>query len=261
MIDKFERARALVAPYRERPGVVGAYLAGSSIRPYADEHSDLDLYVVYDDDAFEKLPLPERYAVTFSSDDPSKKDVEIVCISLARLEAEALTRCDGLRAMRQHAVVFFDLKGGLDDLLARIGHLPEDERVPRMRIHYRELLWSEAKAKKARQRGALANARLLEAAALECVWRMLVVAAGQRPTRPDWATQELRVADVPEALVAQWESAVTSQSPALEPLREAVETWLSSLGHTFHRDAFELFRWIAFTAEGSAARERYAHVL
>jgi len=257
--DALTRAASLVAPYRDRQGVLGAFLGGSSSRPYADEHADLDLFIVFTDEAYAGLAEQERYRVTLTP--RRQKDVETLCLSRSQLVEESQSRRDGLRAPSAHVQLLFATDAWLPEMLARIGGLAEDERLPRLRVAYHELVWTSSKAKKARLRGTLANARLLELAALEAARRVLLVARGRRPGRADWAEQELRLAGVPGELLDAWIAAAIADPPPLDALRKALDAWLSSEGHTLHLNTFMLANWFTFTDEGRRAAERFAQVL
>lgn len=261
MTTRLERAHDLVEPYRCRPGVVGAYLGGSSTRPYVDALADLDLFVVFDDEAFAALTERERYVLTITADLPRRKDVETICLPWAALEDYTRTHRDSIRAGFHFSPVLFARDARLAEITARIAALPEADRQDRLRVHYYELLWAADKAKKARKRGNVANARLLEGSALDAARRLLFVVRRRWPARRDWATHELVDAGIPTPLLEQWADALGSDAPALDDLRGALDPWLTAEGHSFHQNSFVLTNWCQFTAEGRAACERWSFVI
>jgi hypothetical protein len=158
-------------------------------------------------------------------------------------------------------VLVHSVDGRLADIIARIAKLAEDDRQARLRVHFYELLWAAEKAGKARKREPLANARLLEVCALDAARKVLFVARERWPAKRDWASQELRLAGVPDALVDLLDQALESPAPAIDGLRRAIAAWLTEGGHTFHQNSFALTNWVQFSADGRVAAERWATLI
>jgi hypothetical protein len=258
--ERLARALALAEPYRTRSGVLGAYLGGSSTRPYVDPLADLDLFILFEDEAHAALPERDRYVLTITADLPRRKDVEIMCLPWGALESYAASRRDPLHFNYHFAHILFAADERLATMFQALAGLNEATRLERLRVHYYELIWTMEKAAKCRKRSHVANARLVEAAALDAVRKLLFVACSLWPSKLDWASQELLAAGVPADLVAQWEACAIDATPALEPLRRAIDAWLTARGDDFHHNTFSLTNWCQFSAEGRAAAERWATV-
>ncbi|HEY4055519.1 MAG TPA: nucleotidyltransferase domain-containing protein, partial [Kofleriaceae bacterium] len=203
------RSREIIAPWLERSGVVGAYLAGSATRPHADRHSDLDIIVVVEDPVYAALPAKQRSVTGIDRGPPRRKEYDLQVISIDMLAARRTSTADHLRFYCRHAHVLFDPTHGLAPLLRELGELTPELAHERLRVHYYDFLACKEQHATSGQR---TDSQLSAARALIALMKSLFVAARSWVPKVAWMPQELRELGVPERLVDRIEAAWTGLS-------------------------------------------------
>jgi len=134
-VEHQERAlSAYVDSVRDQPGVLGVVLVGSVAQGREREGSDVDVYLVVDDDRFAAETAQGRYAWIERQDlDYPGSYIDIKLVSPSYL-ATALEKADDpTRASFLGARVAWSALPGLDATVARIAGLPEDVWDDRVR--------------------------------------------------------------------------------------------------------------------------------
>jgi Nucleotidyltransferase domain. len=256
------RSREIIAPWLERRGVVGAYLAGSAARPHVDRSSDLDIVVVVEDDVYAALPPKQRSITGIDRGPPRRKEYDLQVMSIDALAARRTSLADHLRFYCRHAYVLFDPDRRLAPLLAELGELAPALAHERLRVHYHEFLVCKALHTKCLARGHRTDAQVSAARSLIALIKSLFVAAGSWVPKAAWMLEELRHLGVQEELVRRIEAAWTR--PALDPfeaeLEHLVGHWFTRCGHDVHERPADLERWATTDPEAVAARSRWSGV-
>ncbi|MEW5825272.1 MAG: hypothetical protein AB1778_00365 [Candidatus Bipolaricaulota bacterium] len=251
-----ERAITLIRPYAEREDVVGAYLVGSSTRPQTDGLSDLDIEVILEDRAYEMTTDAERHAFTMREGNPRVVDYEIYLRPWSEFVGLTRSTQDLFHYPYQHARILHDPEGRIERVVAALAELPPLLRFDRLRVHYLEFRFALGRARKTRERGGALNLRLLYADALAALVKTLFLAASSWPSTHHWSEQELRHLGVPASLLDATDAAFTAPATdAMADLVRSLDTWLDSLGETFHHDTRALVAWAFLRAEGRRAFE------
>jgi Domain of unknown function (DUF4037) len=253
-LDSEARSRELAKAYIDRPGTIGVMRIGSSLRPWADAQSDVDVMVVVEDEVYAKLSTRERHLFGIDRGPPRRKAYDVIVRSWREMSGYVDSPWDLNHYNYQFVRVLFDPSGRLQELLARIVRMPEETRRLRLLVHYHEVIWYRAKAEKCVQRGNLANAQLVLSLSLYALSRLLFVAQGSWASLQDWTSQELRHVGVPEDIVAALERALVAPSPEqLTQVLALVDPWFDGKGLSFHRSPIEVGDWAVYEDEGIAA--------
>jgi len=257
-----ERARELIKPYLDKEGVIGIYLVGSATRPYADDKSDLDIEVIIEDDVYARTPDDERQTFAFKEtpqDAPKVVDYEFYLIPWSDFVGLGDSTHDLFHYPYRHAVVLHDPQNRITPVIEKHAQLPETTRKDRMTVHYLDFLYRLGRARKTRTReGHRLNLALLYADGARSLVKLLFLVAGSWPATAHWSEQELRLLEVPEALI----DGAAQLSPDVEPedvkvLVEAVRAFMEANGVTIHKEHDAIQPWLFFTREGKDAFERW----
>lgn len=249
---RIERARALIAPWEGRPGVLGAFLCGSSVRPYADAASDYDVRVVVEDEAFAHIPAVEVHT---SVSEGGKKVQDIWNMSRGELERP-------VRELERHrarfARVLFDRAGELGALLASVAQMPTATREARLRVHYYEVTYLAQKVQNAQRRTQRSVALLLCGHLVLATAKLLLVERGEWTPPLSWVFEEMAIAGVPADTVAILRALLENPEPrAIRGLRGTIDSYLLERGTTFIKDPLALWEWLYDTPEGQLARSEW----
>ena len=224
--------------------VIGAFLHGSSVRPYGVEGSDLDLAVLVNDEA-------QPAAAGAAHQKLWKDGLKIADMSFYKRTVFATPRVDMEHFRAAQARVLFDHDGVVASLLAEVAALPPALAATRMRVHDFEVVSLAGKVSAAQARGKLA-AQLVHAAG-----RLLCFAANAWPAPMKWMFEELELSGTPEPLVTALRGILDEPQPkALRMLRGMLDGFLLQRGATFVRDPVALLDWIYETEDGLAAIAR-----
>jgi len=251
------RARELVEPYLAGDGVVGAYLSGSTVYPgTSDEQSDLDLYVVLEDAAFERLPARRRRQVIIDRGPPRRKAADLVCMSVRELAEARDSTNDHVHWCAGFARVLHDPREAIGPLMAQIAALPENVALARLKLHFLELHYCANKADRARAGGNDLNVATMVVHGALAALKVLALEHGSWPIILHWTAQGLAALAVPGEVVEVVRRALLHPAEPLEPVLAVVSSSLASNGHRFHQHILSLDEW-RWSAEGRATVEQW----
>lgn len=136
-MEQQERAlNAYVDSVRDDPGVLAVVLVGSVAQGREREDSDVDVYLVVDDDRFAAETADGRFAwIDRHGLDYPGSYIDVKLASPSYLEAAADRADDPTRASFLGARVAWSRLPGLEDTLARIAAVPDDAWAERVRSH------------------------------------------------------------------------------------------------------------------------------
>lgn len=252
------RIEELMRPYVSAATTIGIMRVGSSVRPWADAASDLDLMIVVEDEAYAKMSARQHHVIGIDRGPPRRKEYDLIVHSWQQMLGYIDSPHDVHHYQYQFAQVLFDPRGQLTKLLPSLYALPEAVIVARRRVHYHEAFWLKLKTERCELRGNQANARFCAFLSVLALSRMLFVLHGSWAAFPDWTTQELRHVGTPEPIIALFEQALLAPvSASLEALFAGVDAWLDDQGHDFHQSPFELGDWCVYDDEGIASNKRW----
>ena len=257
-----ERARELVKPYLDKEGVIGIYVVGSMTRPHSDAFSDYDIEVIVEDDVYARTPDEERQIFAFKEGEPRVVDYEYYLIPWSDFEALTRSRLDLFHYPYQHAVVLHDPQGRIEPIVKQLAELPEDVRQDRMRVRFLEFMYRLGRARKTMHRGDTPlNTALLCGDAVGILVDLLFLAKKSWPSTRHWSEQELRLLEVPEALLEAAAKLGRSDLDVegMRGLVDQVRSFLDNCGETFHQDTAPVERWLFFHKEGKDAFERWGN--
>ncbi|HEY4055518.1 MAG TPA: hypothetical protein VGM39_02880 [Kofleriaceae bacterium] len=220
--------KGALAPWRELPWVVGAY---------ATEVSQIVLIA-------EDGHVGEH------------ETSELRAIPLATLRAKESCGLDDERYQARLATVLHDPTGEVARCLGAMAELPSSIRDDRLRVHFAEYIRERAKATVCLERGLAANARMTASSALNALVKCVFMAMGSWVPRAEHTARALRASVVPPELVDGLERAWDALDVNIA-LHQAVDAWLTSLGHDFHRNPHTLTEWMTRDPRGIAAVERW----
>lgn len=252
---RIAEARALVAPYEARPEIVAAIVHGSSVRPYGDDHADLDIWFVVEDADLARIDPAELHTAVRSG---AQKTADL---SIVARRDVATRNVDADAYFARHARLLFDKSNSIAASLREVAHLPQEVRSARMRLHHFEFTLGASKAPKAGKRGRPAEERLHGALAIASAIKTAFFGLDSWPAPTTWAFDELRVLGAPEKLVDVLRDAtLTPSSAALRSVRGQLDGWLAGRGESFVRDPAAVLRWLYASDEGRAAQHRWRTV-
>jgi len=249
-----ERARELIKPYLEKPGVIGIYLVGSASRPFRDPLSDYDIEVALEDAAYDDTPLEERHVFLIEEGPPRRVDHEFYLRPWSELAALEGSPRDIDHYPFRHARILHDPEGRLKELFGRLAKLPQGVRDERLKVHYLEAVFGLGRAIKCLERGKELEARLVLGQAGDALVKLLSVARGSWAPTLHWAGEELRLLGIPEEILRRVDELLSNPTrEGCEAVRHALDAFLDDLGLDFHRDRLALVRWAFLTEEGKRA--------
>lgn len=132
-----ERAlSAYIDSVRDDPGTLAVVLVGSVAQGRERSDSDVDVYLIVDDQRFAEAAAADRFAWVERWDlDYPGSYIDIKIASPSYLESAAVGADDPTRASFVGARVAFSRVDGLESVIERIATLPDDEWSGRIRSH------------------------------------------------------------------------------------------------------------------------------
>ncbi|HEY4182361.1 MAG TPA: hypothetical protein VGM90_36260 [Kofleriaceae bacterium] len=254
-----ERAKAVIAPYLDRPGMLGAFLTGGAARPFGDALSDLDIICVYEDEAYAAVEKDKRVVAHYEGEGASRRKIyDFLQLSKSRIEEQLESKLDHLRWGFQHGIVLHDPTGWLTRAVHAAAQLPDDIREARVRAHCYEYLWAEYRAERASKRPHVAfMAGALRSTGLIGLCKALLCAAGIWPSKLQWLTHELAILGAPAELVSELEHAFGHLDTHNEKVRPLAFEWLASKGYSFQFDSTAVAIWGVGSPDGIDAIETW----
>ena len=229
-MEQQERAlAAYVDSVRGEPGALGVVLVGSVAQGRERGDSDVDVYLVVDDERFEAETARGRFAWIERHDvDYPGSYIDIKLASPSYLRAAVERADDPTRASFLGARVAWSELPGLDQTLARIATLPHDVWAARIDSHVAQArLYGGYFLRQAVERGdeflrRHAGLHLALAAARAALAANQVMLPG-----PKYVSKLVRSVSTPEGFVAAWQRVV--DDPDIESgdeLLRALDAWL-----------------------------------
>lgn len=229
-VEQQERAlAAYVDSVRERPGSLAVIVVGSVARGEEREDSDVDVYLVVDEETFAAETAADRFAwIERAGLDYPGSYIDIKLASPSYLETAAEKADDPTRASFLGARVAWSARPGFDELVARITTLPDDVWDDRIRSHVAQArLYGGYFLRQAVERGdaflrAHAGLHLALAAARAALAADRVMLPG-----PKYISKLVRTVSTPEGFVDAWQSVVDEPDLASgTALLRLVDEWL-----------------------------------
>lgn len=210
-MEQHERAlAAYVDSVRGDPGVLGVVLVGSVAQGREREDSDVDVYLVVDDDRFEAETAGGRFAWVERQDaDYPGSYIDIKLASPWYLRTALERADDPTRASFLGARVAWSALPGLDETVGRIAALPDDVWKGRIRAHVAQArLYGGYFLRQATDRGdeflrRHAGLHLALAAARAALAADRVMLPG-----PKYVSQLVQTVPTPEGFVTAWQRVV-----------------------------------------------------
>jgi predicted nucleotidyltransferase len=229
-VEQHERAlAAYVESVRDTPGTLAVIAVGSVAKGSERVDSDVDVYLVVDDEHWTAETAAGRYAWVDRRDlDYPGSYIDVKLASPAYLAAAADAADDPTRASFLKARVAFSRIDGLENLLARIASLPDHVWDERARSYVAQAhLYGGYFLRQAVERGdeflrRHAGLHLTFAAARAALAAGRVMLPG-----PKYISKLVRTVPSPEGFIEAWEQAVAE--PDLESggaLLEILNEWL-----------------------------------
>jgi predicted nucleotidyltransferase len=241
--------REVLREVEGRPGVVGAYLFGSGVRPYADAHSDVDLGIVVEG---------EHLGAFAGQIQELRTKLNRTEVDLSYWPAALLTSPHQDSDRRRLAVckVVLDPTGAIAAAKAQLEVVPDDVRQARLRVHYFDAVRIAHLVFKADGRGDRGLAMMLTCAFVDEVAKLLFIERRQWPSPLSWMRQELALLDV-SVNASLWALLDTPKAGAVRLFRHRLDRYLTERGATFLTDPVELMRWYFSSDEGIRARNQW----
>jgi predicted nucleotidyltransferase len=240
------RARELAREAATAPGALGAYLHGSSARPYGDASSDLDIILVADADGGTPQERVWR---------DGRKAADISATTRARALAPALD----IEFYRwSHAIELFDHTGTLTTEIRSGAQMTDSVRERRLRLSFYEGMLAAGKSLSAAKRGQPEAVRIAAALATVAFLRVLFFAKRAWPPPVSWYFEEIKLLDIPNDLIEAIRTmSAQPDSRAHRMVRGKLDPWLIEQGIDFVRDPAALHEWLQFTEEGRETKVRW----
>ena len=231
-MEQQERAlAAYVDSVRDDPSTLAVIVVGSVAQQRERVDSDVDVYLVVDDERFAAETDAGRFAWVDRWDlDYPGSYIDIKLASLAYLATAAERADDPTRASFLQARIAFSRIDGLDEILARITTLPDDVWDERVRSYVAQAhLYGGYFLRQAVERGdeflrRHAGLHLTLAAARAALAAGRVMLPG-----PKYISKLVRAVPTPDGFVAAWERAVAE--PDMESgsaLLTMIDAWLGA---------------------------------
>lgn len=210
-MEQQERAlAAYVDSVRDQPGALAVIAVGSVAQGRERADSDVDVYLVVDEERFAAETAAGRFAwiERYGLDYPGSY-IDIKLASPAYLAAAAERADDPTRASFRDARVAWSVLDGIEQTLERITTLPDDVWDERVRSHLAQAqLYGGYFLRQAVERGdeflrRHAGLHLTLAAA-----RAALAAAHVMMPGPKYISKLVRTVPTPEGFLAAWERAV-----------------------------------------------------
>jgi predicted nucleotidyltransferase len=229
-MEQHERAlEAYVDSVQEEPATLAVVVVGSVARGTERTDSDVDVYLVVDDEHFAAASAVDRFAwVDRAGLDYPGSYIDVKLASPEYLAAAAARADDPTRASFAGARVAFSRIDGLDALLERIVRLPDDVWASRIRSNVAQTrLYGGYFLPQAVERG---DAFLRQHAGLHLALaaaRAALAAARVLHQGPKYISDLIRTVPTPDGFVPAWQSVL--DDPGIENARVLmglVDTWL-----------------------------------
>jgi hypothetical protein len=230
-VEHHEAALArYVSDASAQEATLAVVLVGSLARGTERPDSDLDVYLVVDDDAWDAAARENRLAWSERHDEDYPGGyVDVKLASPRYLDAAAVRGDDPTRASFEGARVVFSILPGLEESLASLATLPEQEwdrrvdaHLAQARLHGRYFLGqAHASGEEFLRRHAASHLAL---AAARCAF-----AANRTLLRgPKYVSETLAgLPDLPSGFLTLWQRALTHADPAdATALVGLLEGWL-----------------------------------
>ncbi|MEI3846761.1 MULTISPECIES: nucleotidyltransferase domain-containing protein [unclassified Microbacterium] len=230
-MEQQERAlAAYVDSVRDEPGVLGVVLVGSVARGREREDSDVDVYLVVDDERFAAETARGRYAWVERRDlDYPGSYIDIKLVSTTYLQTAIERADDPTRASFVGARVAWSELDGLADTVARIPVLPDDVWEERIRSHVAQArLYGGYFLRQAVERGdgflrRHAGLHLALAAARAALAANHVMLPG-----PKYVSKLMLTVDTPDGFVEAWSRVVDDpDTDSGRELLRILDEWLA----------------------------------
>lgn len=247
--ERLDRARDIVKARLDEPGTLGAFLYGSSVRPYAHPSSDLDVQLIVDDEALASIEPAKRHTTLHHS---GEKAADIWIVSTGVLDAMiAMPTGDVHRRRTATGVVVHDPTGVVAQIIARAAEVPEVMRDERMRLHYFEVTRIAERVQVAERRGRQDVVRILTAQLVLTASKLLFLERYEWPAPIMWTSEELLLAGIPAPLVTALEQILEAPTAkALCLLRDHLNEYLLGAGVALVRDPIALSSWLFESPRG-----------
>ncbi len=242
-------ARAVLKALEGRAGIIGAYLIGSSNRPYADANGDVDVGIVVEEAQLPGL-LPDIKALR-SRFANQKVDLSYW---LDTLMASPVSDVDRFRLA--HCRIIEDPTGAIAAAKARFASVPEDVRQARVRLHYFHGGHMAHLVVKGDARGDQRVVSLMTGLFVMETAKLLFIERGSWPSPASWMRQELELLDVPLA-ASLWPLLDAPASNSIRLFRRKLDRYLQDRGMTFVADPMALLDWYYGSEEGKRARQQW----
>ena len=230
-MEQQERAlAAYVESVRHEPGALGVVLVGSVAQGREREDSDVDVYLVVDDDRFAAETARGRFAwVERRGLDYPGSYIDIKLVSPGYLETAVERADDPTRASFLGARVAWSAMDGLAETVARIPKLPDDVWEERVRSHVAQArLYGGYFLRQAVERGdeflrRHAGLHLALAAARAALAADRVMLPG-----PKYISKLVRSVAAPEGFVEAWSRVVDDpDTDSGRELLRILDDWLA----------------------------------
>ena len=236
-MEQHERAlSAYVDSVREQPGTLAVVLVGSVAQGREREDSDVDVYLVVDEEQFEVETAAGRFAwIDRHEADYPGSYIDIKLASPSYLEAAAERADDPTRASFLGARVAWSVLPGIEQTLARITTLPDDVWDGRVESYLAQArLYGGYFLRQAVERGdeflrRHAGLHLALAAA-----RAALAAAHVMLPGPKYVSKLVRTVPTPDGFVDAWQRVVSD--PDVESGAALLEMLTGWLGEGFAPD-------------------------
>lgn len=231
-MEQQERAlAAYVDSVRQQPGALGVILVGSVAQSREREDSDVDVYLVVDEERFAAETARGRFAwVERRGVDYPGSYIDIKLVSPSYLATAVERADDPTRASFLGARVAWSAVGGLDETVARIAELPDDVWDDRIRSFVAQAhLYGGYFLRQAVDRGdeflrRHAGLHLSLAAA-----RAALAAARVMLPGPKYVSALVRTVPTPEGFLAAWDRVVADPgADSGAELLRILDDWLGA---------------------------------
>jgi hypothetical protein len=249
---RVERAREIAKRFETRSEIVAAFVHGSSMRPYGDDQSDLDIWLMVDDGVLGTLSEAELYAPIWEG---GRKLADIKVAARTDVCAPVLD-IGHFRAV--HARVLFDKTGTLAENLRSVAEVPAEIRETRMRLHYFEATLALSKVTSALKRNKPEIGNMVSSLAAVSALKVLSFFHGAWPPPISWSFEELELLEVSGELLGSIRKVLLGPTPAaMRMMRGQLDGWLIERDISFVKDPGALVHWLFDTSRGRDAQERW----
>jgi predicted nucleotidyltransferase len=232
-VEQQERAlAAYVDSVRALPGALGVVLVGSVAQGRERPDSDVDVYLVVDDDRFAEETGRGRFAWIERVDaDYPGSYIDIKLASPAYLATAVENADDPTRASFLGARIAWSVLPGLDETVARIATLPDDVWEERVRSHVAQAhLYGGYFLRQAVERGDELHRRHAGLHLALAAARAALAADHVMLPGPKYISKLVRSVPTPEGFLAVWSRVVDDPDTGSgRELIQILDQWLGGL--------------------------------